>query len=89
MSKDRMIIPFVCECCGGPLDKIKEYCPWCTVGWEMVRSYNGPDIRHYSPTGWEMRGDTILSTGFSYIGSSMSLTTCDSYGNYMPEFNRD
>ena len=62
-SEDRMIVPYVCECCGAPLNSKKRVCEFCKIEWDMVKRYEGPNIPDIK---YEIQFGQALGTACSY-----------------------
>ena len=79
-NKDRMIVPFICDCCGANLNPRKSACDFCRTAWKMVERYRGPDIPvmemgKEEPVGYiDMNGHYQhsggMSTSRSFIGAN-------------------
>ena len=80
-SKDRMIVPFVCDCCGAPLRRKKSACEFCRVEWEMVKRYEGPEIPSlYMGAAWTTASMTFATANCSFptlISANYGTPDCD------------
>lgn len=80
VDNKRLIAPYLCECCGAPLNPNIKQCTYCQTYWNYVERYRGPEIpeQNLQPYNNSIFTGSAVVSSFTMLSTQFSGST--SYG---------